>query len=668
MTSKPQKFGLQQKRQSIKPQTAMKKIILLLCLLVPIAYSARSQENAAIDSTFDLSLEQLMNMKVITASKVAEKVSDAPGIISTISSREIEQFGGTSLIDILDRVTGVVTMGFNTNPQNAISFRGDLSGESNNHTLVLINGRPNRESIYGGIDFSIWLGIPLTAIERIEIIRGPGSVLYGSNAFSGVVNIILKKGGAQANKVSTYAGAFGGVGFDGYAGFEKDDLNVTVGYKNFEEKGWKYTATDMTGVTDTTNFGEKDNGITLSLGYKGLTVNSLITESTQTTFGFGPPIWFGIKDKTSHTKRTLIDVGYEVKYSDKVSTKVNATVNNLDITVTGPVVATGKSNDILAEISNFIRPTDRLNIVVGGTVYKQTGELPPSLPRYNKVWYNAYLQADYRPIEPLKLIAGFQVNKIEGVSTNVVPRFGAIYQMTEKLGAKVLYGQAFRAAYGVETNLNSDALVGNKNLKPETLENLDLQFFYTAKKLEFSATYFNNSKEKNIIQEAGTFINAGVNKAHGLELEGKFVPNTNFYVSGSYAYQTNELRSVDGVIKEASLMPNHIAKLGVGYQTKNGISLGLYNIYISKFNKFEGQDALLGHNGETDGFNILSANLSIDIPKLVNLDIKESVKLSVFGSNLLDESVSTPEFGSRAIYSMPGRPGRAVYVSLSVAF
>lgn len=647
----------------------MKKIFLLFYLLVRISHSGWAQENVAIDSAFDLSLEQLMNMNIVTASKVSEKVSDAPGIISTISAREIEQFGGLNLVDILERVTGVVNMGSYMNPQNSTSFRGDLSDESNNHTLILINGRPNRESIYGGIDFSIWLGIPLTAIERIEIIRGPGSVLYGSNAFSGVINIILKKGGDYDNKLSAYTGAFRGVGVDGYAGFDKDDLNVMVGYKNFDERGWQYIASDMSGVTDTTNYGEKNNGLAVTIRYKGLTVNSLITESTQTIFGFGTPAWSGLSSKTSRTKRVLTDVGYEVNYSDKVSTKLNVTLNSFDLATAGPIEVYGGSNDIIAEVTNFIRPTDRLNLVVGGTYYKQTGGIPPSMPEYDKDWYNGYLQADYRPIGPLKLIAGLQINKIEAVDLNIVPRLGFIYNISGKLGTKILYGQAFRAAYGLETDLNAPGLVGNKDLKPEILKNLDVQLFYTSKMLELAATYFNNNKEDNIGRWNGSFVNAGVSKAHGFELEGKYIPNANVYVTGSYAYQTNKLEAADGSItEEASLMPNNVAKLGVSYQTRSGISLGLYNMYVSRFHKFAGQDALPGHNGETDGFNMLSANLNINIPKLLDLDIKEKVVLSVFGTNLLDESVSVPEFNSKAIYSIPGRPGRAVYVTLAIEF
>jgi outer membrane receptor for ferrienterochelin and colicin len=627
-----------------------------------------AQEEISIDTLYSLSLEELMHMNIVTASKVAEKASDAPGIISTISAREIEQFGGLSLVEILERVTGVVNVSTNTNPQNIVSFRGDLSGESNNHTLLLINGRPNRESIYGGLDYAVLLGIPVTAIDRIEIIRGPGSVLYGSNAFSGVVNIILKKGGDQ-NKVTAYVGSFGGAGFDGAVGIDKGDLNVMIGYKKFEEKGWAFRATDVTGTKDTAHYGEQNNGLAVRLGYKGLTINSLLTESTQTIFGFGSPLWFNMTDKTTSSRRVSTDIGYEVKFSEKVTTKVNATLNSFDYRLTGPAVANGNSDDMILEISNFIRPTDKWNIVFGASGYKQIGELVGSVPKYNKAWYNGYVQADYRPVTPLKLIGGVQVNKIQGVDVNVVPRVGAIYNFTKSLGTKVLYGQAFRAAYAIETDIQSTVIQGNPNLNPEILKNLDVQVFYSITKLELAATYFDSRKEDNITRLNGQFVNAGRNEAHGVELEGKYVPNARLYINGSYAYQTNQLVADNGnITKQASLMPDHVAKLGVGYRTNQGLSLGLYNMYVSKFHSFAGQDALPGNNGETKGYNTLSANVSLSIPKIFALDMQEEIIFSVYGTNLLDEKINIPDVASRMVYSMPGKSGRAIYVSAMVKF
>ena len=77
---------------------------------------------------------------------------------------------------------------------NVPAVRGDLPTHTNNHTLLLINGRPVRESNSGGWNFPVYMAYPIDMIERIEFVRGPGSVLYGTNAYTGVINVITKEG------------------------------------------------------------------------------------------------------------------------------------------------------------------------------------------------------------------------------------------------------------------------------------------------------------------------------------------------------------------------------------------------------------------------------------------------------------------------------------------
>src|SRR5690606_17617224 len=96
-----------------------------------------AQEAASYD---DMSLEALLSVEVVTASKNAESLSDAPGIVTTITAREIEQFGANSLLEVLDRLAGTYVPGSAAFPQSIVSMRGDMSTIYNNHVLVLLNG------------------------------------------------------------------------------------------------------------------------------------------------------------------------------------------------------------------------------------------------------------------------------------------------------------------------------------------------------------------------------------------------------------------------------------------------------------------------------------------------------------------------------------------------
>ncbi len=131
---------------------------------------------------------------VVSASKRLQRIEEAPATITVITAEDIRQSGLTSIPEILRQVAGldVVTI---TAFDTQVAIRGFLGRAVNlnvfNKTLVLINGRSVYEDFFGG---TIWESLPiqLEDIERIEVVKGPGSVLYGANAFTGVINIITK--------------------------------------------------------------------------------------------------------------------------------------------------------------------------------------------------------------------------------------------------------------------------------------------------------------------------------------------------------------------------------------------------------------------------------------------------------------------------------------------
>lgn len=162
-----------------------------------------------------MSVEDLFNMEILVATKSAEKLSDAPGIISVLSKDELERFRGTTLYDILLRVPGLSGSTVYMTDRSMVAPRGDQVQPSSAHVLLLINGRPVRESLEGGIKSEILETFPTNIIERIEVIKGPGSVLYGSNAFSAVINVITETAEKTGLEVSGVAGNDGTYGVQG---------------------------------------------------------------------------------------------------------------------------------------------------------------------------------------------------------------------------------------------------------------------------------------------------------------------------------------------------------------------------------------------------------------------------------------------------------------------
>src|SRR5579862_5374891 len=140
----------------------------------------------------DRSLTDLMNMQVTSVSKTAEPLSRTAAAIFVITQEDIRRSGATNIPDLLRMVPGMDVAQINSNTW-AISARG-LNGQFSNELLVLLDGRNVYTPTFGGVFWDV-LDLPLEDIERIEVIRGPGGSVWGSNAVNGVVNIITKKSG-----------------------------------------------------------------------------------------------------------------------------------------------------------------------------------------------------------------------------------------------------------------------------------------------------------------------------------------------------------------------------------------------------------------------------------------------------------------------------------------
>ena len=147
---------------------------------------------ARADDTSDL--QGLLNEPVVTtASKSAETATTAPATSTTITAEDLRKYGIHSLDEAIDFLSlGVVT----SNPLHTVDIgsRGvTIPSDQGNHFLLLVNGHAINEALFGAARFDRGLGMPLELIDHIEVVLGPGSVLYGSNAMLGVINVITKR-------------------------------------------------------------------------------------------------------------------------------------------------------------------------------------------------------------------------------------------------------------------------------------------------------------------------------------------------------------------------------------------------------------------------------------------------------------------------------------------
>ena len=203
----------------------------VLFTIVALALPAWPQKQPG-DLT-NVSLEDLMNLEVVSVSKTEQKLSRAAAAVFVITQEDIRRSGATNIPDLLRMVPGIDVAQIDANVW-AISVRG-LNERFANELLVLVDGRSVYSAAFGGVYWET-LDVPLEDIERIEVIRGPGGSVWGANAVNGVINIITKKAAETQGVLLDGGGgniqqAFGTLQYGGKAG-ESTQYRAYVKYFN----------------------------------------------------------------------------------------------------------------------------------------------------------------------------------------------------------------------------------------------------------------------------------------------------------------------------------------------------------------------------------------------------------------------------------------------------
>jgi len=213
-----------------------------------LAFAQQRDANGS-DDFFEMSIEELMDVEITTASKKEEKLFETASAAYVLTSEDIRRSGATSIMDALRMVPGLHVARINANKW-AISARG-FNNEFANKMLVMIDGRSIYTPHYGGVRWDTY-DVMLEDVERIEVIRGPGGTLWGANAVNGIINIITKhtkdtQGALLSGGGGTEEQGFGAVRYGDTMGentnfrvyskyFNRDDGTQTTGVSGRD--GW----------------------------------------------------------------------------------------------------------------------------------------------------------------------------------------------------------------------------------------------------------------------------------------------------------------------------------------------------------------------------------------------------------------------------------------------
>jgi len=619
----------------------------------------------------NLSIEELMNIPVKIASRTSESLLTAPSSVSLISGKEIEQLGFQNLIEFLNYIPGFVVTRDVDGAHYRISVRGRSTATSQS-VLILINNVPVN-TLYTGGTMRIVPNIAVANIKQVEIIRGPGSAIYGANAFLAVINVIT---GFEKSRITVNTGNNKRKEFSANFVNNSGDIKIIGFAEYYEDKGEDYSDIfDKGGRQHNTN--DPESGFTASLQakYKKFKIiMNHVVKSRKNFFVFG-----NVENNINSQKSSLttINLLYNNKLSQKIDLRINtsALFDKVDEKflgvpagtrpftenfIGGPQLESYKgrfnaetdynfSNKLNVLSGFFLESTGFLNIeslfnhhplkfTPYGTIKKISDQNILYIPDKTRFIIGGYIQSRWLINPMLKFFAGIRFDNYNDFGSTFSPRLSVVYDTKLNSVFKLMYGEAFRAPNYIELyNKNVPTRIGNPDLKPEKIKTLEFSYSYHRENFLYNLTCFSNNISNLIIlgnerpdipenplnAPQYTQIDKTINRS-GIESEINFKLNRFLEITGSYTH----------LFKKDIAVPKNFFSAAVNFKFKR-FNLNINSYFREKTKAVKNQESYF----------------------LVNSKIKYSLRpklhLNLHINNLFDKEFYT--VNSSMVYGVPNK-------------
>jgi len=627
-----------------------KRVLVLPALIISFTVIS---EVIPDNNLFDLSLEELSKITVTVASRKEEHVNFAVGNVTVYSHQEIKALGGRNLRDFLDKMTSALVLTSHVFPQHKLSMRGVNTGINDTSVLVLINGNPVKNANGGGSSSALYNGISIAMIERIEVIRGPGSVLYGSNAFSGVINIVTKTRVSETSQTSIEVtlGAFNSKGLELSSQLSGQNYDIFLGVNIEQSDGDTFeNITDEFGITGSYFSGFEQKTLLTSGIIGQFSFTSLYTDF-EIANGGG---LFKLVDQEYTDNKKYIAVGYNKKIAKNWQLKFNYLYNDqlLAWQVNNPINAhqASDSKEQQGEVYAQGNINESVELIAGASYSILEGEFELGLENH-EFWRQSYfLQTAVMTDPSTKIVVGFQWNRPEETQGDLSSRLGVVKQFDQHWWLKLSYGEAFRSPFGTELFVDSPGLKGNPTLKPEQIKTYEAQLIYEDSEKQFAISLYHSKQSETITSavvepsSAPQYINKGEVEYQGIEVEGKISISESLLFTFNGNYQTSE---TDTGIKDDSFAPNEMAKVGFVYSYNKSLSISAFNRYVGKSTDLNITRDIPLNNKIPESYNLLTANLIWDLGQNFTQIEKGVSFITLYLDNILDEEIFAPDVINR---------------------
>ncbi len=566
------------------------------------------QAEVDLDYYFSLSLEEILKIKVTGSTLTEQSMKTVPSAVTVFHHEEIKNMGLDSLDELMILVPGFQSYRSSFSAlHKPFSARGRRISPSSSEVLLLIDGQRIEDSSTSG-SAEIMPKVPLANIERVEFIRGPGAAVYGSNAMMGVVNIITR---SEVNKLQASGGSFDRR--QAHLQFTQEFNDVTLDmFVNLDKNNGEDFQLLDTYSNDLINSNDPHELAQLNIKLKGqdLQVNFFHSQYLGNNFYELDSISNGFNRRKTRVNTLSLKQNFDWHpVQSWLWLGYSQTAIDISAQLTAPgelqAISSPASADPLFFRGNFddfsdkriqlhndwdIDPQNQLQFgmeyrqINGDEVIAQNNfdmtalaANSNSVPFFNSLQATTVLYSGsardivgiygqyQREIHNKNHITlGLRFDDFSNIGSEISPRLGLVHEVNEHHSLKLLYGTAFRAPTETELDLtNNPVLLGNQNLKAETVQSWDLIWLGLWPETSLSLGYFENRFENAIVQASvstglSQFKNVDMDPVKGFEFELSQELNEFLLVRASYTHMTeNSELSFREAQQLASLMLNY---------------------------------------------------------------------------------------------------------------
>ena len=549
----------------------MNKAVLLFAAVLGMPIAQGSEEDL-----YQLSFEELLDVNISIASKTSETRASVPSSTTVFNAQQIASLGVDNVYELMNYVPGFQ------------STRGDWVGAvpkehtrgvylDTGHVLVMIDGQRLNESSFGKA--SVYTPfIPVDIVAKVEFIRGPGSALYGSNAFLGVMNVITK---TASNEFSVGYGEHGTLqmAFSGSRKISDDtELYGNIAANQRSGEGYFQNAVKDPLKSLFITFGGSHRALSWQLRYNRTELDEFLNLSRYSPYN----------EHQSENIAAVVSYDWQINPQLMLSHSLSFIEHN--IKSAGLIVAADEiglaagadflvgpawqSRDLTYNLDGRFSQNDKLDwnfglewsdeeqsqanirtsyydpdfgdvfladsAYLGGvTTVKNYAPFYPLLQEFDS--YAGYLQAKYKLSDDMNMFAGIRYDEVKDIDDKLSPRLAFIYNLNPRHTLKFQYGESFRTPVSNELNSNDDVTIGNSDLTSERVKTTEFVWHYQDQQKQLDVVLFENQLSDfiNLIpindpQAEFTFGNVFETNMQGIEVNANLNLSERTWLQGAF--------------------------------------------------------------------------------------------------------------------------------------